>query len=80
MRCHYCQHESGHDKTCPEAAPDIRQRFQRYAVWQLGYRSGFTTAEWGKNIGPADTWRLGWLRGDAARDERENGFDPRFEE
>ena len=78
MRCHYCGYDGGkHDVVCPESfTGDAKEQVRK--EWRAGY-------DWGRlgNIKPtatSATYSLGWLRGEAALEEAENGYDARFDD
>jgi hypothetical protein len=79
--CHYCGYgEGGHDKACPESMTG-EAKIVADKSWEAGYRVGRSTGD--EDEEPAEvsaTFSLGYGRGIVAKEEAENGFDPRFED
>jgi len=66
-QCHYCGwHQNGHDKGCPEV---VKTKLA-LKEWEAGYTSGTTGEQLSDDATQA--FRLGWLRGNVALEERMN--------
>ncbi len=70
-RCFYCRFGNGaHGADCPQpGTPEMAQ-------WKEGYADGRS----GKTDSPtgSQSYRMGYIAGECALEEAENGHDPRF--
>jgi len=89
-RCHYCKYlKGGHDPNCPHPTgmlvvddsasgegvfrPVARAPIpERMKEWQLGYDDGRSGKELNSTLSPV--YQMGWVRGTAALEEAENGY------
>ncbi len=69
MECYFCGcSDNQHDKNCPKMA-DLSQRETAEATWNEGYEDGRNRRE-AQSSDP--TYAIGFTKGDAAADYREN--------
>jgi hypothetical protein len=66
VRCYYCDRQGGHDPNCPELVPENLES------WQLGQSHGRGGQD---PLSDSPVYVMGWLRGNVALEEAENGCD-----
>lgn len=75
-RCPYCKYaKGGHDPNCPHPSATLdrpRHTTPQLEEWERGYRDGRS----GKELDTAlsAVCQMGWVRGTAALEEAENGY------
>ena len=73
MRCQYCGYRLGqHNPNCPKPGSVAME------IWQRGERDGRAGKELALHT--LESYQLGWIQGNIALEEAQNGFDPRFDQ
>ena len=68
-RCHFCRFSDRHDPNCPEVVGGVS-----FHHWEAGYYTGRNGLKPWDEETPAFT--MGWLRGNAIFESRQNDIDP----